>query len=147
MTTPIRILVPIDFSPSSEVALDYAIAFAKHTGASVDLLHIGDPPLDVRRLVGWVEAPGSLAAFSATPGGAHMRECLSRLEREGIPSRGRLEFGDPARVINRCAANEKYDLVVIGAQALVAADGFPRRRESRPGPELPCSPASRGSDH
>lgn len=115
MTTPRRILVPIDFSPSSDAALNYAIAFAKQAGASVDLLHVWNPPLDASRFVGGAEAPESLAAFSATPGGTHMRECLSRLEREGIPARGRLEFGDPARAINRCAAHEEYDLVVIGA--------------------------------
>ena len=115
MTTPSHILVPIDFSPSSYAALDYAIAFAKHAGASVDLLHVWAPPLDVSTFVGRAEAPESLAAFAATPGGTHMRECLARLEREGIPARGRLEFGDPARAINRCAADEKCDLVVIGA--------------------------------
>jgi nucleotide-binding universal stress UspA family protein len=103
MTIPARILVPVDFSPASDAALDYAIALAKHAGASVDLLHVSDPPLD------------SLATFSATSRGAQMRECLSRLEREGVPAHGRLETGDPSRAINRCSANGDYDLIVIGA--------------------------------
>jgi nucleotide-binding universal stress UspA family protein len=35
-----RILVPIDFSPSCEAALDTAIAFAKAAGSTIDLVHV-----------------------------------------------------------------------------------------------------------
>lgn len=111
MTTSTRILVPVDFSPASEAALGYAIVVAKRAGASVDVLHVWDRPRDA--VVGG--SLESLATFAATPRGAQMRECLSRLEREGIPANGRLEVGDPSRAINKCSANGDYDLIVIGA--------------------------------
>ena len=38
-----KILVPIDFSPPSTRALDFAIDFAKRFGASLELLHVEQP--------------------------------------------------------------------------------------------------------
>ncbi len=40
-----HILVPIDFSPYAEQALDYALAFAQKLQARVTLLHVIQPPL------------------------------------------------------------------------------------------------------
>jgi len=38
-----KILVPTDFSPCSEKALDYALAFAKQSQAEIILLHVVEP--------------------------------------------------------------------------------------------------------
>src|SRR5262249_12460501 len=40
MTKLQRILVPVDFSPSSRAALDYAAVLARLSGAAVDVLHV-----------------------------------------------------------------------------------------------------------
>ena len=40
-----RVLVPVDFSRHSEVALGYATALASRVGASVDLLHVVVDPV------------------------------------------------------------------------------------------------------
>src|SRR5215470_14316872 len=37
------VLVPVDFSPSSEKALAYAVAFAGQFGAKLTLLHVVEP--------------------------------------------------------------------------------------------------------
>ena len=37
------VLVPLDFSPSSEKALAYAVAFARQFGAKLTLLHVVEP--------------------------------------------------------------------------------------------------------
>ena len=42
-----HILVPIDFSPYAEQALDYAIALAQKLQARVTLLHVIQPPVVV----------------------------------------------------------------------------------------------------
>lgn len=39
-----RILVPTDFSATSELALEYAITMASRFGASVHLLHVVEVP-------------------------------------------------------------------------------------------------------
>lgn len=38
------ILVPIDFSPTSEKALDYAISLARQFSACIELIHVVEPP-------------------------------------------------------------------------------------------------------
>ena len=42
-----RLLVPIDFSDTAGVALDYAAFLAKSFGAKVELLHVLDPMMSV----------------------------------------------------------------------------------------------------
>src|SRR5262249_39114476 len=39
-----RILAPIDFSPSSRAALDYAVFLAGKHGAELEVLHVAEPP-------------------------------------------------------------------------------------------------------
>ncbi len=39
-----RVLVPIDFSPSSRAALEYATFLAGKLGAELDVLHVWEPP-------------------------------------------------------------------------------------------------------
>ena len=43
-----HILVPIDFSPYAEQALDYAMALAQKLQARVTLLHVIQPPVVVK---------------------------------------------------------------------------------------------------
>lgn len=43
-----RMLVPVDFSPHSELALRYATALASRLEASVQLLHVVDDPMATR---------------------------------------------------------------------------------------------------
>lgn len=104
-----RILVPVDFSPPSDAAVEEAFYLAKRLEASVDLLHVwrSDPlPED--------DSTESLRTFARSDVGHEMRSYLERAEREGIDVHGRLAYGDPEALILDCA--DDYDLIVMGTR-------------------------------
>ena len=47
-----RIMVPTDFSPASDVSLEYARALAVQMGASIELVHVFDDPFTSGAFVG-----------------------------------------------------------------------------------------------
>jgi universal stress protein A len=106
-----RILVPADFSASSDAALDYAISLAWRVGATVDLLHVWD--LDAT-----AQGDGTRTAFFADScDGMAMEHALSRTQHGRVEVRGRLEFGELSETIARVATSDQFDLVVMGRGA------------------------------
>jgi nucleotide-binding universal stress UspA family protein len=105
-----RILVPVDFSPCSDAALDYALGVADESGAEVEVLHVWR----VRERDGH----GAGTIFADTPEGIAMEQRLSAADRDHAARVcGRLEFGDePSSVILDILRREGFDLVVIGAE-------------------------------
>lgn len=98
-----RILVPMDFSPCSDDALEYALSLADEHGAEVEILYV------------W---PVENGLFAETPQGIAMEKRLSAAESDH-PTRvsGRLEFGDePDLVILDILEHEPFDLVVLGRE-------------------------------
>jgi nucleotide-binding universal stress UspA family protein len=113
-----RILVPVDFSTCSDVALDRALSLARAVGGQVEVLHVWASPEFV---------PVDASLTIATPGGEkiNLTEYLRRQAQhslaelvanvqargfEGVTSR--LVMGDPSDVI--VAASKQYDLIVMG---------------------------------
>lgn len=115
-----KILVPIDFSPSSDAALDYALSVAGETGAEVQVLHVWSPTAP--------DTPPTI--FAETPQGAAMERRLSAAESaHAVRVSGRLEFGEePSHVILSILERERFDLVVMGSEG----DGADRA------PSAPC---------
>ncbi|HJZ87263.1 MAG TPA: universal stress protein [Polyangia bacterium] len=113
-----KILVPVDFSACSRAALDYAAFLGGRFTASIDVLHVWQPPHVVGGAEMLVYAEGqpqrTLAEFARTHAGKEMEEFLATIENRGLKVRGRLETGDPYVTILRVAADEKYDLIVMG---------------------------------
>ncbi|MDB4937917.1 MAG: hypothetical protein JWP87_4889 [Labilithrix sp.] len=104
-----RILVPIDFSPSSDAALEHALTLADESGAEVEVLYV------------WClqePARGGSAIFADTPQGIAMERRLSAAESDHAARvSGRLEFGDePSSVILDILQRERFDLVVMGTE-------------------------------
>jgi nucleotide-binding universal stress UspA family protein len=113
-----RVLVPVDFSPSSRAALDYATFLADALGASVIALHVWEPPgyvgPDTLALLpvaagqpGWddktrAEVTRELEVFLGRP---HARP--KKLETEVMA-------GTPADAILSAAARDGADLIVMG---------------------------------
>lgn len=112
-----RILVPLDFSEASRLALEQALQLAGKTGASVEVLHVWEPPKylspDVMLSVpGWsatsVEEMGRKDASNA------LDLFLEQSGRAGLAVRRHLETGAPADSILRVARGG-FDLIVMGS--------------------------------
>lgn len=106
-----RILVPVDFSPCAEAALEYATFVAGSFGASVDVLHVWEPPA---RMEPW--HPAEVDRVIATS----RKDLQTRLDRWVEPHRRgtmrvvtRVSVDRPVQGILR-EASRSYDLIVIG---------------------------------
>ena len=111
-----RILVPIDFSPCSDAALEYGIFVAERFDATLHVLHVWEPVhLVAPDMVMWRgDGAAALSEFARTQAGKEVERILARLDRRGLRARGRLESGDPYELILGLARDEKFDLVVMG---------------------------------
>jgi len=105
-----RILVPHDFSETSEAAVRYAVALARNFGARIHLLHVGDQArLDLE-----TEFPLGLEGAVEDA----VRERLLKIVTPGEQAELHPEFvvraGVPAAEIVRYATNYDIDLIVMG---------------------------------
>jgi nucleotide-binding universal stress UspA family protein len=116
-TTLSRVLVPVDFSSCSRAALEYASFLASRLSATVDVLHVWEPPHYVRPdvlLHPHGEAQQTLQQFARSNAGREMEWFLGNVESHGVKVKGRLEFGNPYHVILEISSSGAYDLIVMG---------------------------------
>jgi nucleotide-binding universal stress UspA family protein len=102
-----RILHPTDFSPESEVAMQYAYSLAKEYGASLALMHVAE---DV-----WQEP----LSTRLKPADFFLERLLERhwkVEDEGVKPEYFVEFGPRADCILELAAKLQSELIVIGVR-------------------------------
>lgn len=108
-----KILVPLDFSANSELALDYARAMAQRFGAALHLVHVCEVPA-------LVAAPADTYAMSYTEWSQGLAD---EAERQLVHLQQRLPdvrtstevlFGNPAKCIVTAANVERSDLIVMG---------------------------------
>lgn len=127
MSSPKRILVPVDMEPNSRHALEYALSLADRIGAQLDVVHVWEPPKLLRPdLMVYLESDGravSLAEFTQNQARAE----LSKLMEEVAPNRpGTQAFvvlGGAARQIVETAGAGDYDLIVMSTRRRT---GLPR---------------------
>ena len=121
MPEPIRtILAAVDFSASSERALDYALAVAKRAGATLHVLHawrappwsppIGSLPVEQTTLI---ESALDSWRRSAERELDALRE---RAERDGVACRTHLEIGVASATIAQAVKELGADLALVGAR-------------------------------
>lgn len=109
-----RILVPLDFSANSELALDYARAMARRFGALLHLVHVCEVPA-------MVSDPLEACAFRYGNRGQRLGDEAERLLielEERLPDvrvSTEVLFGNPARCIVAAANVDRADLIVMGA--------------------------------
>lgn len=114
MSTPHHILVPTDFSPDAERALEYAMALASALHVRVTLLH-------VISAVYWAtgEVPGALSAIvleeleAAAQQG--LEQALQRVRNAGLDGEAIVVHGSPFECIVATARDQGVDLIVMGS--------------------------------
>ncbi len=120
-----KILVPVDGSKNSFKALEQAVELAKNLNAEIGILHVTlltqQIPI-VTQLEG-AYVPESIVmkidAFSK-----HVVSEAKKMIPEGIKVQTFCEIGSPTLVIPEFAAENGYDLIIIGSRGLGVISGF-----------------------
>jgi universal stress protein A len=101
-----KILVPTDYSESSEQALDYATAVARDTGATIVLVNVAEP----------LPMYGEIPYYALQmPNGKELERRLNAIEIDPkIPTERHVLVGMAAERILDQAAKDQVDLIVLG---------------------------------
>jgi len=114
---PTKMLLPIDFSPSSQSALEMAADLAKHFDAELVLVNVL-PFFPVTTLPDFVPEEAFLkeARIHAE---RHLSKCLAVLTSRGVKATSSVEVGnDIAGNIMEVVVREHIDLVVISTHGI-----------------------------
>ena len=107
-----KILVPTDFSLSSERAVDYAENIARAFKAGMVLMHVTEPaPYAVTDTLIVVEYGQALNKL----GQSLLTNLGKKLAAKGLAVKTHVAYGTPYREIVDEAAKEKADMIVMGA--------------------------------
>jgi nucleotide-binding universal stress UspA family protein len=103
-----RILVPIDFTPAGEAALETATTLARGSGGKLLIVHVREPKGLAENLV-----------YDILYQELSTEELTRKLEavvppESGVPYEHRLLSGTPVDGILRTAESEHVDLIVLG---------------------------------
>jgi universal stress protein A len=111
-----RILVPVDFSESSERAIQYAGQLAADRDARVELVHVLDDPYLAGAWPTESYLPSAAVVLDGLADAAAIRlaKRAALLTSEHVPSRSVVLRGNPARKIIEYAASFGFDVIVMG---------------------------------
>lgn len=114
---PTKILLPIDFSPSSQAALDMAADLAMHFHATLHLVNV-IPFFTNTTFPDFVPEQNFLQEARATAE-ANLAKCRAALTARGIKSTSRVEEGnDVASTLMEAVEREDADMVVISTHGI-----------------------------
>ncbi len=111
-----RIVSGVDFSKSSERALDWAAYIAKEMGSTLDIIHVSEsvPPY-YRAILGWTTILDENANRVKEEIHGRLNELKSELHKKGLKELNiYLKEGDPHWNIVDFAESHKASLVVLG---------------------------------
>jgi universal stress protein A len=111
-----RMLVPVDFSPTSESAVEYAQELAARFDARIELLHVVEDPIASGAWepdASYLTIPELLARF-VEDAERRLGDIKSQLMDAGIAVETRVVTGAPARGIVHAALEDGCDLIVMG---------------------------------
>jgi len=114
---PTKILLPIDFSPSSQAALEMAADLAKHFHAELHLVHV-IPMFPTSTLADFVPETKFLEDARSVAE-RHLVKCQAALTARGVMSTFNVAVGnDIAGNIMEEAERESIDMVVISTHGI-----------------------------
>jgi universal stress protein A len=116
MTTSItRILVPMDFSPHADHAMDYAAGLAAQLGAAMELFHVvEDPLLSGASAEIYVPNLEELREGMIDDAERRLAACKATLGARGVPVVTTIRLGRPAYTIVEYATAARPSLIVMG---------------------------------
>jgi nucleotide-binding universal stress UspA family protein len=121
-----RILVPVDFSPRSRRAFEYAVALAELGGAALELLHVVPAPgaLHIAADV-WLgrELPHP-SPVDIADAREHLTAFVNACSRRGIVPAIRVAAGDAAATIVRLAVELPADAIVMSTRSRSGVSGL-----------------------
>jgi len=117
-----RVLLPVDFSPASEVALDLAARFAP--GAGVTLVHAFDVPFESKLRFAGVSEDAVQAHRERARREAHARLAALAQPGSGPALPAIIEREHPVRLILEAETSRNADLIVIGRQGQSMVEEF-----------------------
>jgi nucleotide-binding universal stress UspA family protein len=109
-----RIVFATDFLESSRLALDYAVGFAYHYGATLIMVHAMDLSQAAREAEMVSEQPSVSRKLAAD----RLEALAAGVRRIGIPVELDLREGEPCKVVLESAARNKTDLLVLGTHGV-----------------------------
>jgi nucleotide-binding universal stress UspA family protein len=124
-----RVLVPLDGTPAHEVGLPLAAALGRALGAELHLTAVvptratlaGEQAAAAQLLP---RATSAMLEVQREEAEAHLAEHAGRLGATGLAITSEVCRGDPAAVIQECAARVRADLVVLASHGRVGLDAF-----------------------
>lgn len=114
MKLPSVILVPTDFGPASQAALDYALELATRFGArQVVVLHTYEIPI-VSFPDGVITATAEMTSRIVDAASYELAKTMERVADRGVSVSSMLREGEPTRVVAKVTEELGADLVVLG---------------------------------
>jgi nucleotide-binding universal stress UspA family protein len=104
-----KILVPVDFSPASRIAFDYAVAFAKTEGASLFVVHAIYLPSDARVTGEWWSSLRAAAIRC-------MGELQDQAAAAGVQIDTEITSEHAVESVERLAREQDVDLIILGSR-------------------------------
>jgi nucleotide-binding universal stress UspA family protein len=114
---PTKILLPIDFSPSSQTALEMAADLAQHFHAELYLVHV--IPMFPTTTIPDLIPEGAFLEQARKTAEQHLTKCKAALVARGVKSTSSVEVGnDVAGNIMEVVEREQIDMVVISTHGI-----------------------------
>lgn len=118
MSAPFRlrtILVPMDFSPAAQRALEVARELGKSAGpAHLILVHAYFAPLEMQAL--GIDGPNKVLAAIEAKASDDLEKLLTGLQDAGISAEYAVLQGAPDHVISKLARDKHVDMIVMGTR-------------------------------